>query len=243
MIDKKIHYVWMGRGQKSELIIRCLESWKKHLGDYEIIEWNEDNFDISSNVFVQEAYQNKKWAFVSDYIRLYVLYNHGGIYMDTDVEILKPIDRFLQHRAFSGFESIKYVPTALMGAEKGHPWIESLLKYYENKSFINIDGKFDLAPNVVNITEVTTVSYGLKLNNKHQILENDLHIYPKEYFCPSDYGHTEKQKRKKVTINSYSIHHFNGSWLTMKGRLKVMLRTIFGSRNVETLKRLINRGL
>ena len=101
-IPKKIHYCWFGRGQMPELAIKCLASWKKNLPDYEVIEWNEDNFDINSNRYVKEAYESKKYAFVTDYVRLYVLYNHGGIYMDTDVEVLKPLDVFLVNRAFTG---------------------------------------------------------------------------------------------------------------------------------------------
>jgi hypothetical protein len=242
MIEKKIHYVWMGKGKKSELILNCIKSWKKNLSDYEIIEWNEENFDITSNKYVFEAYQNKKWAFVSDYVRLYALYNYGGIYLDTDMEILKPIDHFLQHRAFSGFESKDYIPTGIMGAEKAHPWIKDLLQYYENKSFIKSDGSFDLTPNVDNITKITIENYGLRLNNKHQKLKDDLYLYPKEFFCPSDYGDSLKQKQKKLTLNSHSIHHYNGSWLTPIGKFKVKIRNILGKANIDRLKKLTRRG-
>ena len=153
MINKQIHYVWMGRGEKSDLIEMCISSWKKYLPDYDVIEWNEDNFDISSNRYVWEAYKHKKWAFVSDYVRLYALYEHGGIYLDTDMEVLKPIDIFLSHGAFSGFESARYIFTGIMGAVKNHPWIKELLHYYEDRSFVSENGGLDLEPNVVNITK------------------------------------------------------------------------------------------
>lgn len=243
MIEKKIHYVWMGKGQKSDLIESCMDSWRKYMGDYEIIEWNEENFDIGSNKYVNEAYKNKKWAFVSDYVRLYALYNYGGIYLDTDMEILKPIDRFLVHGAFSGFESKDHLQTAIMGAEKHNPWIKDLLDYYEGRSFFQSGGEFDLTPNVVNITKRTLQDYGLVLNDEHQALKSDLHIYPKEYFCPSDYGDSLKQKNAKITENSYSMHHYDGSWLTASGKLKVKFRSMFGKNATDRIKNLIRRGV
>lgn len=246
MIEKKIHYVWMGRGQKSELILECMKSWEKYLHDFEIIEWNEDNFDIESNRYVKEAYDNKKWAFVSDYIRLYALYNYGGIYLDTDMEILKPIDSFLEHSAFSGFESKEYILTGLIGAKKGHPWVGDLLQYYENKSFFKSDGLLDLTPNVVNITKKSIEKYGLLLNDEYQKLEDDLHIYPKDFFCPSDYGDSIKQKQSKITMNSFSIHHYDGSWLTISGKVKAKIRGMVGKNNVDKFKniiKIIKRGM
>lgn len=243
MIERKIHYVWMGKGGKSELIMKCIKSWEKYLGDFEIIEWNEENFNIGTNEYVKEAYDNKKWAFVSDYVRLYALYNYGGIYLDTDMEILKPLDRFLEVSAFSGFESTEYIPTGLMGAIQGHPWIGDLLQYYSNAHFLNSDGTFDLTPNVANITNKTIEDYGLVLNNKYQILKSDLHIYPKEYFCPSDYGDSEKQKQNKITTNSYSIHHYNGSWLSANGKIKVKIRNLIGKSKINRIKTIIKRGM
>ena len=118
-IPKVIHFCWFGHGEYPELIVKCMETWKKYLPEYEIVKWSEDNFDINSNQYVKEAYENKKWAFVTDYVRLYALYTCGGIYLDSDVEILKPIDEFLDNEAFSGFESKDTVPTAIMGAVKG----------------------------------------------------------------------------------------------------------------------------
>ena len=129
MIPKIIHYCWFGRNEKSEKIKFCMDSWKKYLPDYEIIEWNEDNFHINEIKYVNEAYDKKKWAFVTDYVRAYALYKKGGIYLDTDVEITGNLDTFLTHGAFSGFESKGYPFTALWGANKGHHWPKKVLDF------------------------------------------------------------------------------------------------------------------
>ena len=122
MIPKKIHYCWFGRKPLPALALMCIESWKRFLPDYEIIEWNEDNFDVNLYQYAKEAYHMKKYAFVSDVCRLYALKEIGGLYMDTDLEVLKPLDAFLHHNAFSGYESNGYIPTALMGSKKNGEW-------------------------------------------------------------------------------------------------------------------------
>ncbi len=206
-IPKIIHYCWFGKGEKNQKIKECMESWKKYLPDYEIREWNEDNFDINCNQYVKEAYKSKKWAFITDYVRLYVLYHYGGIYMDTDVEVLKSLDIFLENQAFSGFEDENYVPTGIMGSVKEHIWIEKLLKFYEDKHFIE-NGKLDLTPNTQTITDITKENFSLVLNNKKQVLKEGLVLYPKDYFCPKNHYNGKIY----LTNNSYAIHHFNGSW-------------------------------
>lgn len=164
MIPKTIHYCWFGRGQKSPSVMRCIDSWKKYCPDYEIKEWNEDNFDINCCQFVKEAYATKKWAFVSDYARLYVLKGHGGIYMDTDVEVIKPLDVFLSHSAFACFEDDVNIASALIGAETENPWISYLLTYYANKRFIRLHGKCDTTANVIIITKMTKDESNFKIN-------------------------------------------------------------------------------
>lgn len=127
MIPKKIHYCWFGGNPYPEDFLKYLESWKKYCPNYEIIEWNEKTFDINLNKYVKEAYECKKWAFVTDYVRLWAIYNYGGIYMDTDVEVLRPLDSFLECQAFSGFERENAVPTGIMAGEKGQSAIKDLL--------------------------------------------------------------------------------------------------------------------
>lgn len=208
-IPKVIHYCWFGRGEKPELAKKCIESWKKYCSDYILKEWNEDNFDINSNKYVKQAYENRKFAFVTDYVRLYALYNEGGVYMDTDVEILKPIDIFLKHNAFSSFENNNMIPTGLMASQKGNVWIKDLLDEYANLEFIDKNGNMDLTTNVVRITNLTKDKYGLKLESSYQDLKDGIvTMYPHEYFCPKDWETGEIH----LTENTYAIHHFSGSW-------------------------------
>ena len=208
MIPKIIHYCWFGKNPLSDLAKKCIDSWKKYCPDYEIIEWNEENFDINSNVYVKEAYESKKWAFVTDYVRLYALDKCGGIYMDTDVELLKCIDSFLENEAFSGFETSESIPTAIMGSVKSGEWIKYLLSYYDDKHFIKPDGTLDVTTNVTTITNMTVEKYGVKLDNAYQEVRNVLTLYPRDYFCPKDY-HTGLIN---LTDNTICIHHFNASW-------------------------------
>jgi mannosyltransferase OCH1-like enzyme len=210
MIPKIIHYCWFGGNPLPELGKKCIESWKKYCPDYKIIEWNEHNFDLDINLYCKEAFLVKKWAFVTDYVRLFVIFQFGGIYMDTDVELLKPLDRFLDNPAFSGFESNNAVPTGIMAGEAGNTWYKELLDYYENKHFILSGGNFDMTTNVVIITNITKKLYNLNLDNTYQELNNELVFYPSEYFCPKSFS------TGKITIsnNTYCIHHFAGSWLS-----------------------------
>lgn len=222
-IPKVIHYCWFGRGEKPELALKCIESWKKNLPEYEIIEWNEDNFDIEQNLYVKQAYENRKFAFVTDYVRLYVLYNHGGIYMDTDVEVLKPLDQFLHHPAFSGFENNDNVPTGIMASCKKNKWIKDLLDEYKDLKFVKDDGSFDLTTNVTRITNLTENKYGLVKKSSYQELKKAVVFYPYDYFCPKDWFSGEI----KITDNTVTIHHFSGSWHTDKEKKRNKLRHQF----------------
>ena len=207
MIPKKIHYCWFGNGEKPELAIKCIESWKTHCPDYELVEWNEQSFDIdSAPLYVRQAYENKKWAFVTDYVRLYAMVNYGGVYMDTDVEVIKNIDAFLDNSAFSGFEDGVNIPTGIMASEKDFPLFKKLLDYYDDVSFVNEDGTLNTVTNVTIITGICEKN-GLIKNNKFQIIDG-FALYPKDYFCPIDY---ETGKLIK-TQNTFTIHWFAGSW-------------------------------
>lgn len=207
-IPKKIHYCWFGGNPLPESALKCIESWKKYCPDYEIIEWNESNFDVNQNNYVREAYESKKYAFVTDYVRLYVLNNYGGIYMDTDVEVLKSLDRFLNNKAFSGFETSCTIPTGIMGAEKESSWISYLLNYYDNSHFILEDGSMNFTTNVQTITNMTKEKYKVDLVGNLLDIKDVVAIYPKEYFCPKEY----ETGKIKITENTYTIHHFNASW-------------------------------
>lgn len=206
MIPKIIHYCWFGGNPLPEEYQKYLASWKKFCPDYEIKEWNEGNFDLNSVPYVKEAYQSKKWAFITDYVRLYVLDTFGGIYMDTDVEVLRNLDVFLGEEGFSGFERKNAVPTGIMAAEKGQKFIHELLTQYDNLHFIKKNGDLDETTNVTRITE-TALKYGLNLNNTTQTIEG-FTFYPTDYFCPKN----SRTLEINITENSYTIHHFAGSW-------------------------------
>lgn len=216
-IPKKIHYCWFGENPLPELAVKCIESWNKYCPDYEIIKWDESNFDINCCPYVKEAYEAKKWAFVSDVARLYALVNYGGIYMDTDVEVLKPLDDLLELEAFSGFESETGIPTGIMACEKGQALFKELLDDYNEEHFLKEDGTLDCTTNVIRITN-TCLKYGLELNNKKQTV-NGFTLFPKEFFCPKDVG----TFKLNITKNSYTIHHFNGSWLSEEQQYYVKL--------------------
>lgn len=207
-IPSIIHYCWFGGKEKPEFVNYCIGTWKRYHPDYEIIEWNESNFNLNYNSYVSEAYRNRKFAFVSDVARLYALENYGGIYFDTDIEILKSLEEFRGHRFFSGFECDTGVLTSLIGAEKGHPWITEMLKYYDKRKFTNEKGQLDMTTNVELFTQYA-VKNGLILNGKHQELSSGVTYYPQEYFCPIDYS----VRKIVLTQNSHSIHHCLGSWV------------------------------
>jgi len=208
MIPKKIHYCWFGKGTLPADARNCIDSWKRILPEYDIKEWNEGNFDLDMYPYVREAYDNRKFAFVTDVVRLYALYTEGGIYMDTDVEVLKPLDRFLHHIAFSGFEDEKDVPTGIMASERGSLWAKENLDYYKGRHFVTDDGKLDMTSNVVTITNYM-LEKGLKQNNEFQDFPNLIAIYPKDFFCPKSH----KTGNIHITPNTYTIHHFAGSWV------------------------------
>lgn len=212
MIPKVIHYCWFGRGPKPELVQRCLESWKQHCPDYEIVEWNEERFDVNTVPYVKEAYEHKKFAFVTDYVRLYALYHHGGIYMDTDVQVQKSLDPYLKHRAFSGFENDHQISTGIMASEKGLPLFEQLLHYYDDVRFCRPDGSLDMTTNVETITNMLR-PMGLVPNGQYQEVEG-LALYPQNVFCP-DHHRLEDAQYMQDTA---TIHFFAGSWKSEKAR-------------------------
>lgn len=240
MIPKIIHYCWFGRNPLPPLAMKCIESWKKYCPDYEIKEWNEDNFDLNSYPYVREAYDKRRFAFVTDVVRLYALYHEGGIYMDTDVEVLKPLDTFLSHHAFSGFEDEVHVPTGIMASEKGGKWAKDNLAYYNNRHFLKADGGVDLTTNVETITNYM-LPLGLKQNNTFQDFPGLITFYPKDYFCPKSY----QDGQIYLTENTHTIHHFAGSWITKADRRRAKVYKILTESPfffwVRPLYRLVKR--
>lgn len=205
-IPKRIHYCWFGGRPKPPIVKTCIDSWKKQLPDYEIIEWSEKNFDIKSNPYVLAAYRSKKLAFVTDYVRLWALYHFGGVYMDADVEVLKPFDDLLEHRAFTGHETDELMVTAVMGSVPFHPWIERLLRFYD-------DARFDMTPNTRTITQLSWPLIERK-EGGYRYLEDGVVIYPVYVFCNFDH-----QRLKPIPHPEARARHlFAGTW---KGRTRV----------------------
>lgn len=215
MIPKIIHYCWFGDNPKPPLARACMKSWKKYCPEYTIIEWNETNYDISAApLYVRQAYQNKKWAFVTDYVRLQVVYENGGIYLDTDVELTANPEKLLNNRAYFGFEGVDYIATGLgFGAEKGSSILWELMQDYIDIPFILNDGSFDVTPCPYRNTPVF-VRHGLRLDGTKQVLADGILVLSAEYLCPIDNA-TRILRRTKNTI---SIHHFDASWQSEEER-------------------------
>jgi len=218
MIPHIIHYCWFGRKPLPPLAIKCIESWKKYLPDYEIKEWNEDNFNINIIPYTQEAYKKKRYAFVSDFARFWILYHYGGIYFDTDVEVIRPMDNIIHTGAFMGFENGGSTVTGVApGLGIGTPANQSLYKefldHYAHEHFINEDGSQNLRTVVDRVTSILG-QYGLQKNNQLQDVVG-VRIYPSDYFCPIRIT----DGKLFVTTNTVSIHHYAASWTTPTHRL------------------------
>lgn len=232
MIPKVIHYCWFGRNPLPKSALKCIESWKKYMPDYEIKEWNEDNFDVNRIPYTAEAYRLKKYAFVSDYARFWILYNYGGLYFDTDVEIIKKMDRIVDAGPFIGCERIsnpEEMPADLgvnaglgLGAPAGLPFFKTALDYYHQSHYLLADGSVS-KENVVTIVSDLLSERGLK--NIPEIQEvAGIKIYPKEYFCPL----SNLSKELKITSNTYSIHWYDGTWLSGKSKLAQFIKMKLG---------------
>lgn len=209
MIPQKIHYCWFGKAPKSELVKNCIDSWRTNLPDYEIIEWNEDNCDIENSCeFVKNAYAEKKWAYVSDYFRLKALSEFGGIYLDTDVEVVKPFDTLLDRDFFCCFESEGYLCTAVLGSAKGNKIIENFSESYRDKAFEQI-------PNSKLLFDFLVGEKDYDINRNLQLGDNAV-IFSFDYFSPKDF-YTKKIAK---TANTFAIHHFDGTWKSGSKKFK-----------------------
>lgn len=257
MIPKVIHYCWVGGAPKPKNVLRCIESWKKYCPDYEIVEWNETNLDFeNAPAFVSQAYEAKSWGFVPDYFRLWIIYNYGGIYLDTDVQIIKSWDPLLSNKAFAGFEVEESIAFGLgFGAEPKNEVIYEHLKLYEEINFINEDGSLNKIPSPVITTEFFKKKGVVLGENKIQTVDG-VTLYPKDYFAPRsfDTGIT------KITKNTYSIHQYDASWFSpeemkalKKSRRKYatdkirylpnkILKKILGEERYQKLKNKFKKG-
>lgn len=229
MIPKKIHYCWFGRGPKPKLAQKCIASWKKYCPDYEIIEWNEDNFDVNMNGYTRMCYEQKKYAFLTDYIRLRVLLEHGGIYFDTDVELVRSFDDLSEHPAFFGFEDDAHVNTGVgCGCEPGNPVVKTMLNEYD--PLLKGDQGVIGCP-ILNTQGLQ--KHGLQLTGEMQILPHAV-VYPVDWFNPYD----DPTGRLRKTKNTHSIHWYSKSWLSkgtiLRSKLTKPLHRIFG---VDAFKR------
>ncbi|MCD7881262.1 MAG: glycosyl transferase [Clostridiales bacterium] len=249
MIPKTIHYCWFGGNPLPKSAVKYIKSWKKFCPDYQIIEWNESNFDVNCNQYCSYMYNHRKWAFLTDYVRLRVVYENGGIYLDTDVQMLKSFDNLLSQKAFMGLETSKKVATGLgFGAEAGHPFIQENMMAYETLT------SFENTPACPEITTKLLRRYSESPDVTQISVIADVTIYPEEYFCPMD-SHTGLLHK---TANSYSIHHFDASWnpaekkkmedrwkyYKMQDRKqlpKVLVRKIFGDEAIERVKSFLKR--
>lgn len=223
MIPKKIHYCWFGRNALPEDARKCITSWKKYFPDYEIIQWNEDNFDIDGIPYISQAYKAKKYAFVSDYARFKILYEQGGLYFDTDVEVIRPYDDILIKGGFMGRELVAkdgglVNPGLGIGIEAGHPIYKELLDLYQSLSFLKEDGSYNLMT-VVLYTSKILKNFGLAPSDDIQNLQG-INIYPKEYFNPLD----DLTGVLKITENTHSIHHYARSWTPKRSIRKKVSR-------------------
>lgn len=236
MIPKKIHYCWFGRGEKPELAKRCIASWKKYFPDFEIREWNEDNCDYLSIPFMAEAYQAKKYAFVSDVMRLMIVEKYGGIYFDTDVEVIRDFSPLLQDEGAIGFENDQYVNSGqVLISVPHHKVIQSMIDEYKRIHFILPDGTL----NPVGCPHLNTqvmAQFGLTCNGMEQKVEG-IHVYPSEYFNPLD----SSTRQLNITPNSYSIHWYSQSWLPRSTQIRCKITTacrrLFGKKCFDRLKK------
>lgn len=242
MIPKKIHYIWFGENPLSPLAKKCIASWRKYMPDYEIVRWDESNFDVQSCDYAREAYEAKKWAFVSDYARFEILYKYGGIYLDTDVELVRSLEPILKRGPYMGFE-VDYcegnegrVAAGLgLAANPGLGLYKTILDSYKKDHFSLPDGSQDLTTVVTRVTRILR-EQGLQNAPGIQNVAG-VRIYPTEYFCPKD----PLTLRLNLTKNSYSIHHYDGSWTTGRERFHKKVSYLIGPRATTLVKKLLGR--
>lgn len=216
-IPKKLHYVWVGGGKMSDLMNECMATWKVHCPDYEVIEWNEKNFDIEGNPWAKAALAARNWALVSDIMRAWILYEHGGIYVDTDIEILRPLDEFLANEFFMGYESKHWCNTAIIGSVACNEIVGKCIERY--KKTAEKGTKIESNTNLLAVqaySAIMEMEYGIKPNGQTSIYENGVGLYSRDYFYPQDW----LTHKIKLTQNSAVVHRCSQTWLT-KGQRRM----------------------
>ena len=237
MIPKIIHLCWLSSEAYPEKIQKCLDSWKTYLPDWEIMLWDTKRFDINSTLWTKQAYEATKYAFAADYIRFYAVYNYGGVYLDSDIEILKSFNDLLEYDCFFGFEYTGLPEAAVLGAVPKQEWLKNALEWYEKQTFIKNDGTLNIVVAPLVFQYAYEREYGVKLIDTEQIqkINNDI-IFPYKYFSVKNNYSGEI----KPINNTYSIHHYNGAWSknTLKNKIrKIIHRTImllFGKKKYNT---------
>ncbi len=229
MIPKIIHLCWLSNENYPTKIKQCIKSWEKYLPEYKIMLWDTKRFNLEESIWVKQAFEKKKYAFAADYIRFYALYNYGGIYLDSDVEILKSFDDLLQYPYFMGAEKAGTIEAAILGAEKGTAWIKKCLDYYTDKPFIKQDLSLDIRklPEIM-VEELAKFKPIRYLNTadmrliKRVDFQNNILVMPDEYFSPKIFD----SRKVFITPNTYAIHHYQNSWFSHKAKIYYRTRTV-----------------
>lgn len=229
MIPKIIHLCWLSNENYPTKIKQCIKSWEKYLPEYKIMLWDTKRFNLEESIWVKQAFEKKKYAFAADYIRFYALYNYGGIYLDSDVEILKSFDNLLQYPYFMGAEKAGTIEAAILGAEKGTAWIKKCLDYYTDKPFIKQDLSLDIRklPEIM-VEELAKFKPIRYLNTSDMKLikrvdfQNNILVMPDEYFSPKIFD----SRKVFITPNTYAIHHYQNSWFSHKAKIYYRTRTV-----------------
>lgn len=232
MIPKVIHYCWFGNNPMPQKVKKCIASWKRILYDYEIKRWDETNIDINENLYIKQAYELGKWAFVSDYVRAKVLREYGGIYLDADMMIYKRFDFAMKNKAFCGLANPGVISAGLLAFEPGHHLIKEHLSEYANEAFINEDSTLNLKTNVTRISELF-IKRGMGKEDRCYDL-GDIYIYSTEYFYPTDF----EGKRSNFTANTCAEHLHLASWLPPEKQLKMKIKRFLNKTGI--LERLVN---
>ncbi len=241
MIPKIIHYCWFGGAELPEKDKECIESWKKFCPDYKIVRWDETNYDLTKNKYMHEAYTNKKWGFVPDYARFDIVYTHGGIYLDTDVEIVRNLDFLLDNDGYLGFEEGSFVNGGIgFGAEQGNVVMKGLRDMYDSIEFLKPNGSINALPSPYYITEFLE-KIGLVRNNEKQLV-NGITVYPTDYFSPKEFS----TGKLVITDNTCTIHHYNASWFNDKEKRQLTrtrkINKMFGKKLGGVFNLILNKA-